>query len=416
MNARPETRFDRDWSLEELLQGMDTAGLERALRALCGGATVRLRDPQGRTLLGPETPLQRAGRACVRLGPEIEPWGVLEIEAAAGESASRFEAAGWLLTALIRAEQRYRMVSTLHEQAVQQDYEALQRKHAALQESEARYRQLCAELQQRVTEQVSRIDEALRRLYRLERSAAIGTLAAGMAHEINNPIGFIKSNLNTARRYVEDLARFVRELAQGDDAARQAAWRESGWEEMIADFSALLTESLAGVERIARLVADLRGFAGIDGPPEQLQDLNALIERVCQIARVQIRDRARIVFAGAALPPVRCQPAALSQALLNMLLNAAEAMDRPGEIRVSTELASGGDWVRIRIADEGRGIPPEVLPRIFDPFFTTKDVNQGTGLGLTVAQDVVREHGGRIQVDSTVGRGTVFTVELPAGR
>lgn len=398
--------FDREFTLAELLRGTDMARLAEGLAALAG-PVVRLLDAAGRVLAERGT---GTGLARVPLILDLEPVGFLE---GTGE-VPRLRAAGELVRMVLRANARYLMASELHMETVHADYDELQRRHAALQASESRYRELAAQLEQRVAEQVQIIEQAQRQLYQSEKLAAVGQLAAGVAHEINNPIGFIKSNLNTAQDYVAQLRAFagrIRSLA--DPAELQAAWRQADLDFVLEDFAELLQESDHGAARVARIVADLKGFSRIDQVNEEEADLNEIIAQVCNVAAPQVQGRAELVQELGALPRLHCNAAQLGQVLLGMLLNAVQAMDAPGEVRFITDTVAEG--IRIRIRDTGRGIPPEHLARLFEPFFTTRDVGQGTGLGLTVARDIVQAHGGSISVDSTLGQGTTFTILLPLG-
>ena len=391
-------RFDAEWTLSELLAAAPRAVLQEALAAL-GGAS--LLETDGRTVLGPD-PTAKARR--MPLGSEIEPLGYL---AADTGDAPTLRAVAALVQLALRAEQRYRMAADLHQEAVHADYQALQEKHAALQESEARYKALAERLQERVQEQVKVIETAQRQLYQAEKLASVGQLAAGVAHEINTPIGFIKSNLTTAQSYLDQISGYRHALK----ADARSAWNTLALDEVLADFAALLRESHDGATRIARIVADLKGFSRVDNPEQEIADVNEILRGVCQVAASQVRERAEVVLELSPLPSLRCHAARLGQTFLNLLLNAAQAMERRGAIRIATEHRDG--LIRIRFADDGKGIPPDVLPRVFDPFFTTKDVGQGTGLGLTVCSDVVKMHGGRIGVESAPGRGATFTIELP---
>jgi signal transduction histidine kinase len=304
------------------------------------------------------------------------------------------------------------MASELHLETVQEDYEELQRKHAALQASEARYRELAAQLEQRVAEQVKTIEAAQRQLYQSEKLASVGQLAAGVAHEINNPIGFIVSNLSTAQGYVQRLNTFaVRLHAAMATAELQQAWREDDLDFVLRDFVALLAESSEGAARVARIVTDLKGFSRVDQVGAEEADINDVIRQVCNVAAGQVRGRAKVTLQLGTLPRLRCNSAQLGQVFLNLLLNAADAVAAPGEIRFESDMAENS--IRVRVSDNGRGIAAELLPRIFDPFFTTKTVGSGTGLGLTVSNDIVKAHGGSIEVASTVGKGSTFTVWLP---
>ncbi len=396
--------FDRERGVAELLGGVSPERLKVVLAALAG-TDFRLLGISGEVLLGAAEPPAGARRLPLRL--ELEEAGYLE--SAAAEEPLR--AAVVFLELLLRATARYRMASDLHAEAVNADYQALQAKHAALRESESRYKALAAELEQRVQEQVKTIEDAQRQLYQAEKLASIGQLAAGVAHEINNPMSFIRSNLSAAREYVGKLKKLAPRIHTGDGAGVAAAWREMDMDFVLEDFSALLDESIAGADRVARIVADLKGFSNVDGMEEGMVDLNDNIRAAANVIAPHLQGRIELALDLAPLPRLLCLPGHLNQVLLNLLMNAVQAIPGRGKITLRSDVADGA--IRIRIGDDGAGIAADALPRIFDPFFTTRDVGGGTGLGLTVCRDIVRAHGGRIEAESELGKGSLFTVYLP---
>ncbi|HEC17549.1 MAG TPA: two-component sensor histidine kinase [Sedimenticola sp.] len=405
MHLVPDKEFDREPGLKELLSGVDPAGLHRIIDALLDG-DVRLVDAAGGFVLGAEQTPPGAQRRPLCI--DIEPIGYLE-----SSDAGRIGAVGRLIELLLKSSHRYQMASRLHLEAVQADYEKLQRKHRALQASEARLRELTEHLEQRVQEQVHVIEDSQRQLYQAEKLASVGQLAAGIAHEINNPIGFIRSNLETAQQYVRQIESFARMLKQG--VALEQAWRREDMDFLLEDFQTLVQENIDGADRVARIVSDLKEFSNVDQGDDELADINRLIETVTNVAASQIQQKADVSLQLGSLPPTRCNPGHLGQVFLNMLQNSAQAMgDKRGKITLVSEAA--GDTITVRIIDDGKGIPPEQLSRIFDPFFTTQDVGQGTGLGLTVSRDIIAAHGGSLDVESRPGEGTAFTIRLPVKR
>lgn len=396
--------FDREFTLSELLGGISRKRLSAALATLLG-AGFRLSSSAGEVLAGTTDDLPGGVRVAVRHDLEVLGW----LEAAAVED--QVGAAATLLELLLHQGARYHMASELHIEVVREDYEALQDQYAALQASEARYRALSQQLEERVQQQVGVIETAQRQLYQAEKMASIGQLAAGVAHEINNPIGFIRSNLGTARGYVERLQQFTPAIRANPPLAE--AWKRADMDFLIEDFGALLKESIDGADRVARIVADLKGFSNVDHAEVEVVDLNDSLRSVYNVAHAQVSPKAEVVMDLGELPPLRCHAGRLNQVFLSLLLNAAQAMDTRGEIRIRSRHA--GSELRIEFIDTGHGIAQDVLERIFDPFFTTRDVGQGTGLGLTVSRDVIAAHGGRIEVQSAPGKGSAFTVVLPAG-
>jgi signal transduction histidine kinase len=240
------------------------------------------------------------------------------------------------------------------------------------------------------------------RLVTSGRLAAVGQLAAGIAHEINNPIAYVRSNLGVLREHWAAVGKELREDERGAQLG-----------ELLAEGEELIAESLEGVDRAAAIVRDVKGFSHAGEGPRQAVDLAPLLDRVLRIAEPQLRGRARVETDYADTPPIPCAPQELQQVFLNLVLNAAQAVAPEGTIAVQTRLEP--DAVVVRVADDGCGIAPELAERIFDPFFTTKPVGEGTGLGLAISYQIVRNHGGEISVESAPRRGSCFTVRLPRG-
>lgn len=256
-------------------------------------------------------------------------------------------------------------------------------------------------------------------LVQSEKMASLGQLAAGVAHEINNPVGFVKSNIRTLRTYADDLLtlldRYEEALANvaAGPAAQQLADLRARMdvEFMRDDLMQLLDESQEGLVRIAKIVADLKDFSHVDRQELESADVNVLIDKVINVAWNELKYKTEVIRDYGVLPPLYCYPGRLGQVFLNLLVNAAQAIATRGSIVVRTGV-EGGEVV-VRISDTGSGIAPEIIGKIFDPFFTTKPVGKGTGLGLHIAYKIVEAHNGRIDVDSTPGTGTTFTIRLP---
>jgi signal transduction histidine kinase len=265
--------------------------------------------------------------------------------------------------------------------------------------------------------------ELQRQLVQNEKLASIGLLAAGVAHEINNPVGFVSSNLTTMRGYVSsllDMTVVVDEaLRHGPETEtfRQKLGElrdkinEADMDYIREDLPSLLAESEDGLERIKKIVGDLRSFAHADSEQWQLADINAGLKSTLNLVWNEIKYKATVNADYGTLPPVCCHPGRINQVLMNLLVNAAQAIDQLGTIGIRTWHKDG--VVCIAISDSGCGIPEEAINRIFEPFYTTKPVGKGTGLGLSLAFGIIQAHGGRIEVASLVGQGTTFTVVLP---
>ncbi|HET7843002.1 MAG TPA: ATP-binding protein [Xanthomonadales bacterium] len=254
--------------------------------------------------------------------------------------------------------------------------------------------------------------------------ASLGQMVAGVAHEINTPLGFVKSNVEVVGDLMDEHEQALAELTKAVDlvlatdrehldAARHALSRAraalaSG---SLDDARELLTDSLEGIGSIANLVVNLKGFARVDRDGMDLIDLNDSVRSALTVAAHQMRDRVKVVTQLGELPKVRCMPSQLNQVFLNLVTNAAQAIAERGTITVITRATP--DTVEVSIGDTGSGIPEDVLPRIFDPFFTTKAVGEGTGLGLSIVHKIIKAHGGTIHVKTATGRGTTFTIALP---
>ena len=271
--------------------------------------------------------------------------------------------------------------------------------------------------------QIDEIKRTRAQLVQAEKMAAIGQLAAGIAHEINNPVGFVRSNVNTLSGYVEDFRTMIEQqkklvatikTGQGLEAAAAQAERASNENDvdfMLADVDALIAETTDGLDRVKNIVADLLDFSRIGKDELNNEDIHQLIEKTLGIAQNQLRHKVEIKKEFCNLAPVICDGGKLSQVFLTLLVNAAQAIEENGVITIRTGQEKQGVWIEFQ--DNGCGIAEENLTRIFDPFYTTKDVNEGTGLGLHIAHNIVASHGGQIKVKSMVGKGTNFRIELP---
>ena len=269
----------------------------------------------------------------------------------------------------------------------------------------------------------ARLEEAQRQLLQADRLSTIGQLAAGVAHEINNPIGYVQSNLETLRDYVSSLFRLISTqdaaLRQfGQSHATQIQQIEKVREEIDFDFLSkdlptLLAESQEGVSRVRKIIQDLREFSRAGHAEDwTLADIHAGIDSTINIVWNDLKYKVELIKEYGDLPPVECLPSQINQVIMNIVVNGAHAIQGPrGRITIRT--GASGDHVWIEIADNGCGIPKAIQSRIFDPFFTTKPIGTGTGLGLSLSYGIIQKHGGRIEVDSEEGVGTTFRIHLP---
>jgi two-component system NtrC family sensor kinase len=269
-----------------------------------------------------------------------------------------------------------------------------------------------------------RLDDVRRRLAEAERDAAVGRLAAGLAHEVNNPAAFMIANLDIFKEYVAGMSRFVegaRALAERAGPEHLAAFEALEAEYQVAagleDTRQVIDEHGQGVRRITALVRTLGTFGGNGGGGTAPVDLAEVLRDAAAMAMVEIKGRAVLEEAIEPLPPVHGDRTALARTFLDLLLNAAEAMpDDDPEHTIRLAAHRQDDRVRVTVQDNGRGIPAADLRRVFHPFFTTKVGVRAAGLGLTHAAEIARRHGGHIDVESELGVGSSFTVDLPVAR
>ena len=266
-------------------------------------------------------------------------------------------------------------------------------------------------------------------LLQSDKMASIGQLAAGVAHEINNPIGFVSSNLNRIREYADDMihlietyhgmAAAVKSISPLPDDLKTTMSHVAGEESdtdmvfLCEDILAVINESKDGVERVRRIVSDLKDFAhpGLSEP--QYTDINHCLESTVNVLQNEIKNKASLTKDFGEIPLILCQPQQLNQVFMNIIINAAQAIEQNGQIGIRTCLEN--NTIRITITDTGCGMTEEHSARIFEPFFTTKPVGKGTGLGLHIAYQIIRQHKGCIQVESQLDCGTTFTIDLPIG-
>jgi len=252
-----------------------------------------------------------------------------------------------------------------------------------------------------------------------EKMASIGQLAAGVAHEINNPIGFIASNLNSLGKYLDRFTTFIKFQDQLvpdhlDDEGQEllrAERKKLKIDYLLQDGGELIAESLDGSNRVQEIVRNLKSFSRIDQAAADFADINECLENTIAIAWNELKYKVTLERDFGELPPLKCHPQQLNQVFMNLLVNGAQAIEEKGVIKLKTW--HNDKYIFVQIADDGCGIPEENLTRIFEPFFTTKKVGEGTGLGMSISYDIVKAHQGDILVESALGAGTIFLVQLP---
>ena len=263
-------------------------------------------------------------------------------------------------------------------------------------------------------------------LIQSEKMASLGQMVAGVAHEINTPLGYVKNNIEMLEMQSEGARELIAACLGLADTLTSPSATEADLQARLdtlqaqratadvaeaADLVKLFADTRFGVDQISELVMNLKNFSRLDRAAADDVDLNECLDSAVLLARNVLKGRVEVVRQYGTLPRISCMPSQLNQVFLNMLSNAAQAIEGPGRILLKTE-AEGG-WLKVSVQDTGKGIPADVLPRIFDPFFTTKPVGQGTGLGLSISYQIVQQHGGDIRVTSQPGKGTRFTVRLP---
>jgi PAS domain S-box-containing protein len=323
------------------------------------------------------------------------------------------------------AQEALQEQANLLEEEVEKRQEAQEELEVLNESLEQRVQERTAELSEKNAEVLQSYEDLKKvqgQLLQQDKMASVGQLAAGVAHEINNPMGFIISNLGSLGKYVEKLTAYLevdkKALAGSDPEIIAMAVTErqkNKIDHICKDMPDLIAESSDGAQRVRQIVQDLKSFSRMDSAVFANADINEGVETTLSIAWNELKYKTTVIKEFGQLPKVWCNMGQLNQVFLNILVNAAHAIKEQGEIRIETRAEE--DAVIIAISDTGSGIQPENVKRIFDPFFTTKEVGKGTGLGLAIAYDIItNKHNGRIEVQSEVGKGSTFTIELPVRR
>lgn len=297
----------------------------------------------------------------------------------------------------------------------------------------ARVRQLVNRRTAELSDAYQRVRDSEMMAMQSEKMSSLGQMVAGVAHEINTPLGFISSNvqllrelLGRVRPLLENQAKLMGAVPHWTrlNAEQKQMWFKAALQQsqslaqvrqegISEDLDSLTSESLAGLERLTDLVLTLKNFSRLDRSLVDDVDLNQCIEDTLKIAHNVIKQKAEVETQLQPLPKIRCNPSQFNQVLLNLITNSAHAIPKFGRIQIETRV--DGQQIVISVRDNGTGIPPDVLPRIFEPFFTTKSHGEGTGLGLPISRRIIEEHGGSLDVESHSGVGTVFVIRLPTG-
>jgi two-component system, NtrC family, sensor kinase len=319
------------------------------------------------------------------------------------------------INTLIRTNLKRMLTSEIHTTIISHSYDELLNINKELSASEQKYRELAESLEEKVKERTKELRQAHTIMLQQEKMASIGSLAAGIAHEINNPMGFISSNLRTLNTYfskAKDMLGYYRNVVSSIPElmkTTQEKWRQLKLDFVLEDSDSLINESLSGADRITVIVKNLRAVSHIDDTETGLLDINSEIDSIIILLNHETPPGTRFIKNYSIIPGFHCRLALLSQAFLNILLNALQCRLEGLEVTITT--VSDGDSIYITIADNGPGIPEDIRTRIFEPFFTTKDVGKGKGLGLTTAYDAITSHNGSIVVENK--NGASFKIKLP---
>jgi hypothetical protein len=399
--------------------------LEGAVGA--GAAYAALLTPDGEVIWERANP-DRIGKVSVAVSVmlEGEPVGRLVVQGESVRNEYLDGIAGILLGAvqgIIGVSLKQVLTAEIHTSVINQSYDELLETNRQLSDSEGRYRELASTLEQKVAERTAELEHAHSRLLQQQKMASVGQLAAGMAHEINNPLGFITSNLHTLQKYAARLILmldYYSSLLESDPAYARLVqissrkWQELKLDPICADVAPLIGQSLDGAERVKKIVADLKGFSHIDDSEVGIVDLNAEIDRTLSVLEYRFPPGTDIVKNYRELPGYCCNPAQICQLFFHIIENALEA--RPERPRLIISTSAGSTAVIVSFADNGPGIPEGIRGRIFDPFFTTKEVGAGTGMGLAVVYDIVTGIGGSVEVACPADGGSIITIMLPLQR
>lgn len=409
----------QEHNLLELLQNEEIRGLMR--EALAAGArSVSLIIEDGSVVCSEgsiaEAPLEEITMPLFLEGERV---GQLLLKGEKGDRALAGISAMLrsAISVVLHNNLKRMLTAEMHTSLVTKTYDELLAKNLELSASEAKYRELAQHLEIKVKERTDELVIAHARLLQQEKLASIGQLAAGVAHEINNPIGFINSNLVTLRKYVSRLMEMLdwyrQRSASSAELFEPAAEKEKTLRlEMVrVDVWDLLEQSLSGTERVKKIVADLKGVSHVDEVDGASFDLRMEIERTLSVMKAQLPADAAVECDLAETPPVAGSGALFCQALVNIIQNAVQAA--PVGLILKLRSWCLDNKVCFSVADNGPGVPEEHRGRIFDPFFTTREVGSGTGMGLAVVYDIVKRYGGTVSVADAPDGGAEFVMEFP---
>lgn len=299
----------------------------------------------------------------------------------------------------------------------------------SLEDRVARRTQKISEQKQKLETAFDQLKTTQKQLVQSEKMASIGQLAAGVAHEINNPVAFVKSNINSLNRYVKAYQNLITlqqnfvktiKIKHSNEFSEEIKHILEQWEDDDIDFinediDTLLKESIEGTNRVEEIVKGLKSYSRASEEIMEDCDINACLEETLKMLNNELKYKCEVITYLKTLPICQCNKGKITQVFTNLIVNASHAMEEHGVLTITTGVNSEApqQTIRITISDTGKGIAPEHLNKLFDPFFTTKPVGEGTGLGLSISHGIIEDHKGSIDVDSEVGKGTCFTITLP---
>jgi len=413
----------QEHDLPALLQSLEIRGLlHEALGA--GAIQVLIMLEDGSAVCSEGAPNSAVTQREIRMPLSLEGERVGHLLVRGREGDAALDAVAGILrsaiSVVVHNNLKRMMTAEMHTSLVTSTYDELLAKNLELSASETRYKELARNLEVKVRERTEELGRAHARLLQQEKLASVGQLAAGVAHEINNPIGFINSNIATLGKYVgrllEMLDWYPQQTVSADRLTDSAALKEKELKlEMVRnDVWDLLEQSLAGAERVRKIVADLKGVSHIDEAGGQTFNLRLEVERTLSVMKAQLPADATVSCDLVDTPPLAGNGALFCQALVNMIQNAVQAV--PSGLVLKLGSFRSPEKVVFSVADNGSGVPEELRSSIFDPFFSTREVGAGTGMGLSVVYDIVKTCGGSISVGDAPGGGALFTIEFPISR
>jgi len=408
--------------LKDVLSADDAVPLiECSVRA--GAAGARICGDDGAPIWQAGVCKEGAAKVAAPVMLEGEAVGAVELYDAAGRDVGQavlMDILAVSVNTLIKNSLKRMLTTETHTAVVRESYDELLKTNRMLAASEARYRELAESLEIKVRERTDELKMAHLKLLQQEKMASVGRLAAGMAHAINNPMGFVTSNLNTLVGYLDRYGRLLEfsrtafSSAGGDKSEEfRRLWGELRMDFVTGDVPELLKQSLDGAARVKKIVKDLKGFSHVDDAGECQVDLNAEIDRALSVLEHERPAGSEVVCSYSDLPLYRCEPATLGQAFMNIILNAYQAVKDGLLFEITTAVSDSA--IIIAFKDNGPGVPEEIRQRVFEPFFTTKNVGEGMGMGLALVYDIVTGLKGVVELDDAPGGGAVFTLRLPYG-